>query len=192
MATQTFLSNPPEAEAKYRGRRVRRAQALRRSLAAVLGSYLFGRAEGNIGTHFNDGIGYTVTNPNQLINAVRAAVARCDPPDQDERLHAHLRGHQSRDFVPRHHRLSVALVRQRDRRRFGGATYFQFIRGTHYPATNAAGQQYREAQVTLPLEPRGTRRVDFRNVAEPPRPRRRLSFRASGAWRVLISTCSTC
>ena len=29
---------------------------------------------------------------------------------------------------------------------FGGSTYFQFIRGVDYPTTNAAGQNYREAQ----------------------------------------------
>ena len=47
---------------------------------------------------------------------------------------------------------------------YAGATYFQFLRGVHYPATNAAGIAYRESSITLPVEPRGTHRVDFRNI----------------------------
>ena len=33
-----------------------------------------------------------------------------------------------------------------------------------YPATNAAGVLYRETSIILPVEPRGTNRVDFRNI----------------------------
>ena len=38
------------------------------------------------------------------------------------------------------------------------------MRGTHYPATNAAGIAYRETTIILPVEARGTHRVDFRNI----------------------------
>ena len=65
--TQTFLSNPPEAEGKYNGVEfvVRKRYANKWQLFGLVS----GRpSEGNIGTHFNDGIGYTVSNPNQLIN----------------------------------------------------------------------------------------------------------------------------
>ena len=161
--TQVFLSNPPEAEGDYRGVEfvVRKRYANRWQLFA---SYLLGSAEGNIGTHFNDGIGYTVSNPNQLINSfgplsldathqIKVNGSILVPGGINLGLsYLGISGYPWRSFVSE-------IGGQ-----FGGATYFQFIRGVHYPVTNAAGQQYRETQVTLPLEPRGTRRVDFRNA----------------------------
>jgi hypothetical protein len=47
---------------------------------------------------------------------------------------------------------------------FGGATYFQFRRGIDYPARDASGAQYRESALVIPVQPRGTNRVDFRSV----------------------------
>ena len=130
----------------------------------LFGSYLYGRSEGNIGTHFNDGIGYTVSNPNQLINSF-------GPLSLDATHQIKVNGSV---MVPWNVNLGLSYLGisgypwrsfvSEIGGQFGGSTYFQFIRGVHYPATNAAGQQYREAQVTLPIEPRGSRRVDFRNV----------------------------
>jgi hypothetical protein len=163
VATQTFLSNPPEAKGSYKGIEfvARKRYSNNWQLFA---SYLYGQARGNIGTHFNDGIGYNVTNPNQLINT--DGPLSLDAPHQIKingsmllpwRVNVGLSylgisGYPWRSFVS-----EIGGT-------FGGASYFQFIRGVHYPVRNAQGVQYREAQILLPVEPRGTHRVDFRNV----------------------------
>lgn len=173
-ATQTFLSNPPEARADYRGLEF----VLRKRFSSrwqFLGSYLLGKAEGNIGTHFNDGIGRSVTNPNDLINDF--GPLSLDSTHQiklNGSYHAPygvvlgmsylgMTGYPIRSFVS-----EIGGT-------FGGATYFQFIRGVHYPRTDANGVQYVESSVTLPVEPRGTHRVDFRNI---------LNLRAEKTFRV--------
>ncbi|MGH9348187.1 MAG: TonB-dependent receptor [Vicinamibacterales bacterium] len=163
LPTQTFLSNPPEAEASYRGvELVARKRFSNRW--QMLGSYLVGEATGNIGTHFNDGIGRSVTNPNQLINS--AGPLSLDSTHQFKMsgsFHAPagvilglsylgMTGYPIRSFVS-----EIGGG-------FGGSSYFQFIRGRDYPAVNAAGVQYTESSVTLPIDPRGSRRVDFRNM----------------------------
>jgi len=163
LATQTFLSNPPEARASYRGLELVLRKRFRNRWQ-FLGSYLVGRAEGNIGTHFNDGIGRSVTNPNALINDFGPlSLDSTHQIKMNGSYHAPggvilgvsylgMTGYPIQSFVS-----PIGGT-------FGGATYFQFIRGVHYPRTDANGVQYRESSVTLPVEPRGTHRVDFRNM----------------------------
>lgn len=161
--TQTFLSNPPEARADYRGLEL----VVRKRFSnrwQFLGSYLVGKAEGNIGTHFNDGIGRTVTNPNQLVNDFGPlSLDSTHQIKMSGSYHAPggvilgvsylgMTGYPIRSFVS-----EIGGT-------FGGASYFQFLRGVHYPRFDANGLQYVESAVNVPVEPRGTHRVDFRNV----------------------------
>lgn len=161
--TQSLLSNPPGAKGTYRGLELiaRKRFSDRWQLYS---SYTLGRSEGNVGTHYNDGIGYNVRSPNALINSV-------GPLSLDATHQIKVNGSYQ---LPYELNLAVSylgitgypaqpLVSEIGGA-FPGATYFQFVRGVNYPATNAQGVQYREARILLPVEPRGTHRVDFRNL----------------------------
>jgi hypothetical protein len=160
--TQSFLSNPPEARADYKGLEI----VVRKRFSGnwqFLGSYLLGRAEGNIGTHFNDGIGKDVTSPNALINAdgplsldathqIKLSGSYRAPYGINLGLsYLGITGYPMRSFVS-----EIGGT-------FGGATYYQFLRGRDYPTQDPTGRQYTESAITVPVEPRGTHRVDFRN-----------------------------
>ncbi len=45
-----------------------------------------------------------------------------------------------------------------------GASSFRYVRGVHYPEFDANGNRYPQSSVTVNVEPRGTHRVDFRNL----------------------------
>ncbi len=163
LATQTYLSNTPEATAKYRGIEFVARKRFTHKWQ-FFGSYLIGKGEGNIGTHFNDGIGFNVTNPNQLMNAY-------GPLSLDSRHQVKLNASYHAPFgvIVAMSYLGMTGYPIRSYLSeigggFGGSSYFQFIRGTHYPVQDANGVQYTESSVTLPIDPRGSRHVDFRNI----------------------------
>jgi Carboxypeptidase regulatory-like domain/TonB dependent receptor/TonB-dependent Receptor Plug Domain len=161
--TQSLLTNPPDAKGDYKGVEL----VVRKRLSnrwQLLGSYLWGRAYGNIGTHYNDGIGFNETTPNAIINSY-------GPLALDSTHQVKLNGSY---VLPYDITFAVAYLGMTGYpaqpqisdigSSFAGATYYQFTRGVDYPATNAAGQQYRSSTLLLPVTARGTYRVDFRNI----------------------------
>jgi len=160
---QSFLTNLPQNKRVYKGVEftLRKRWDSRWQLVA---SYVLGRAEGTLGQHFNDSVNRNLTNPNNLINDY--GPLSLDSPHTIKINGSYLAPfniHLAMSYlgisgVPTN---SIAAELGNF---YAGATYFQFLRGLHYPATNAAGIAYRESSITLPVEPRGTNRVDFRNI----------------------------
>jgi hypothetical protein len=163
LPTQVYLSNPPEAEAKYRGVEFIARKRFSHNWQ-FFGSYLFGKGEGNIGTHFNDGIGFNVTNPNQLTNSF-------GPLSLDSTHQIKLNASYHIPFGIMLGMSYVGMTGYPMRSYvseigggFGGSSYYQFTRGVDYPLRDANGVQYTESAIVMPIDARGTRRVDFRNM----------------------------
>jgi hypothetical protein len=163
LVRQNFLTNLPQNERVYKGLEfvVRKRWDGRWQL---VGSYLYGRAEGTLGQHYNDSAGRNLTNPNNLINDY--GPLSLDSPHTIKLNGSYLApwgiglavSYLGTSGVPTN---SIAAELGNF---YAGSSYFQFLRGVHYPATNAQGITYRETSITLPVEPRGTNRVDFRNI----------------------------